>query len=201
MLGSAAVSGASQLSQQPDSLSLAWYTSAGVELTTPDASPASPRLFDSPVLPQTPPSQMLRAASGPPPVRRLRNTASPPPASHPTLSSAMTVACTLAPDSCPSPRRLPTQRQLGFSFRNTSAPPESPFAAAAASTEAPTLLDKINSLPGPTNVLRTVLTQNKNRLSVQDSGTLTHMLHRATLLQTATECCGSGSSFAGSACR
>lgn len=203
MLGSTAlVNGASHFSQHPDSFSVAWHTAAGAALLSPDASPASPRLFGSPDLPQTPPSQMLRVASVPPPVRRLRNNTSPPHASHPTLSSALTVACTLVPESCQSPGRLPTQRQLGFSFTNpTPAPQASPFAAAAVSTEPPTLLDKINSLPGPKNVLRTVLTQNKNSLSLQDRGMLTHMLHRATLLQTASECHGCGSTSTGSACR
>ena len=200
MLGSLPVSGASIYCQQVDGLSLDCTTSASVAAL--DTPPASPRLFGSTALPQTPPSQLLRAASSPPPMRRLQKFASPPPASHPILSSAITVACTADPDACHSQGRLPTQRQLAFSFQNTPpAQQTSPFATAAAIPEPPSLLDKINRLPGPQHVLRTVRKETKDSLSLQDSGMLTHMLHRASRFHTENDGCAGGSSSAGSGCR
>ena len=198
MLGSSPIRGVSRSHQQTDVLLTVGHTPAATSTAPLDASPASPRLFSSTDLPQTPPSQLLRAVSSPPNVRRLRNIASPPPASHPILSSAITVACTIAPDST----RLPRQRQLAFTIQNT--PPAqhaSPFAAAATLPEPPSLLDKINSLPGPQQLLRSILTDNKASLSFQDSGMLTHMLHRATLFPAESNGCVVGSSSVGSACR
>ena len=197
MLGSLPIRGVSTSPQQVDVVLTACSTPAAISTAPLDASPASPRLFSSTALPHTPPSQLLRAVSSPPPVRRLRNTASPPPASHPRLSSAITVACTIAPDAT----RLPIQRQLAFPMQNTpSAQQASPFAAAETVLEPPSLWDKINGLPGPQQLLRSVLTDNKASFS-QDSGMLTHMLHRATLFPAESDSCVVGSSSVGSACR
>ena len=198
MLGSLPVTSAFITPQQVEPLFPASHIPDATSPVALDASPASPRLFGQTALPQTPPSQLLRAVSSPPPVRRQRSIASPPLASHPILSSAITVACTIAPDA----NRLPTQRQLAFPIQNT--PPAqhaSPFAAAATVLEPPSLLDKINSLPGPQQLLRSVLTENKASLSLQDSGMLTHMLHRATLVPNGSNDGAVASSSAGSACR
>ena len=198
MLGSLPVTGASTSTQQVDAFLTDGRTPAATSTAALDASPASPRSFCTTALPQTPPSQLSRAVSSPPPVRRLRSVASPPPASHPILSSAITVACTIAPEA----GRLPTQRQLAFPIQKT--PPASyasPFAAVATISEPTTLLDKVNSLPGPQQLLRSVLADKKPSFCLQDSGMLTHMLHRAMLFPTEHEDGAAASSSAGSACR
>ena len=200
MLGSLPVAGVSTPASENNALFTDGHTPAATSTAALNASPASPQSFGSTALPQTPPSQLLRAFSSPPPVRRLRNVASPPPASHPILSSAITVACTKAPDA----DRFPTQRQLAF--HNQKTPPAqhaSPFAAAATVPEPASLLDRIKSLPGPRQAPRSALTDDKARFSLQDSGMLTHMLNRATLFPTKSqpEGCAEASSSAGSACR
>lgn len=201
--GSLPPEGAPGSPRQFNSFSTACHSPAAASMMKLESLSASPQvLLGSSPLPQTPPSQLSRAASSPPPLRRSRNTTSPPPASHPILSSAITVACTAAPDAIHSSGRLPIQRQLGFSFQNTQPPQHtSPFAAAATTPEPASLLDKTNSLPGPQHVPRTVLSDHKDSLSLQDSGMLTHMLHRATLLHTEREGHASGSSCNGPACR
>lgn len=196
MLGSLPVTGVSESLQQVDILFTSSHIPAATSMVALDSPPASPRFFCSTALPQTPPSQLMQAVSSPPPVKRQRSIASPPPASHPILSSAITVACT------PDASRLPTQRQLAFPTQNTPpAPHASPFAAAATVPEPPSLLDKINSLPGPQQLLRSVLIENKASLPLQDSSMLTHMLHRATLVPYESQGCPVASSSAGSACR
>ncbi|KAL3160301.1 hypothetical protein ABBQ38_009693 [Trebouxia sp. C0009 RCD-2024] len=190
------------LPRQFDGFSSACHSPATAPMTTLDASPASPKVFlGSTALPQTPPSQLSRAASSPPPVRRSRNIASPPHASHPILSSAITVACTAAPDACHSTGRLPTKRQLGFSFDGTPAAQHpSPFTAVATTPESPSLLHKLNSLPGMHHRLNTALSEHQDSLCLQDSGMLTHMLHHATLLHTKSKGYAAGSSSNGSFC-
>ena len=196
MLKGVGISGASRFFPQPDSPG----TSRVPEAPARDVSPAATRLLGPAVLPQTPPSQMLRTASEPPPIRRRRKMACPPAAPHPKLSCAITVARTVVPDACHSPNRLPTHRQIRFPFPN---PPHvqqaSPFATAVHPADSASLLENINSLPGPKDLLRTVLTQTKHSLSFQDSGMLTQMLHRANRLQSERQCSSAPSSS--SACR
>jgi len=61
-----------------------------------------------------------------------------------------------------------------------------PFVFAAVKIEPPSLLDKVSSLPGPKDVLRTIIAERHNSLSFQDSSTLSHMLKRSAQLQTDT---------------
>ncbi len=163
---------------------VARHTSMILSVVRSDACPGSPHLCDSPVLPHTPPSQLLRSAASAPPVRRLRSLSSPPAASHPVLASAIAVACTAAPDSYQPPARLPMQRQLSplFGFQASPTSPQyTPFAAAANNLQPPSLLNKVNNLPGPKDMLKAVLTQRQNNLSFQDSGMLSRMLQRASM--------------------
>lgn len=173
---------------------LAWPTSASVAVSKPSACPASPRVFSLPLLPNTPPSQLLKAATTPPPLRRARSLPPAPKASHPVLVSAITsvVKCARVADALKPTTRFPAQRQLGQQFA-LSAPqtPQhsaSPFAFPAKTSELPSLLDKINSLPGSKDALRSVLAQRHNDMSFQDSGVLLHMLHRASPPGPESEC-------------
>jgi len=169
----------------------AWHTAVKASGPELGAGPESPRPLSSPRLPGTPQSQMLQAATLAPPVRRTRNMNSPPPASHPVLASAFAVAGTAAPDISQAPARLPTQRrlQLGPLLAFPLSPclqEPTPFVFAAVKIEPPSLLDKVSSLPGPKDVLRTIIAERHNSLSFQDSSTLSHMLKRSAQLQTDT---------------
>ena len=219
--GSRPVSVPSSLAHQAMDSGLAWPTSASVAVSKPSACPASPRVFSLPLLPNTPPSQLLKAATTPPPLRRARSLPPAPKASHPVLVSAITsvVKCARVADALKPTTRFPAQRQLGQQFA-LSAPqtPQhsaSPFAFPAKTSELPSLLDKINSLPGSKDALRSVLAQRHNDMSLldkinslpgskdalrsvlaqrhndmsfQDSGVLLHMLHRASPPGPESEC-------------
>lgn len=148
--------------------------------------PESPRLFSPPSLPETPPAQMLQRATSAPPVRRTRSMNSPPAASHPVLASAFAVAGTGAPDISQAPARDPTQRQLQlgpmFAFPLLLCPQEPvPFPSSASKAEPASLLEKVNSLPGPKAVLRSIIAERHNSLSLQDSSMLSDMLRRSQL--------------------
>ncbi|KAL0021708.1 hypothetical protein WJX79_004945 [Trebouxia sp. C0005] len=169
--------------------------------------PESPRLFSPPSLPETPPAQMLQRATSAPPVRRTRSMNSPPAASHPVLASAFAVAGTGAPDISQAPARDPTQRQLQlgpmFAFPLLLCPQEPvPFPSSASKAEPASLLEKVNSLPGPKAVLRSIIAERHNSLSLQDSSMLSDMLRRSQLHTdieepTAASSAGSANSQAG----
>ncbi|KAL0032194.1 hypothetical protein WJX77_009935 [Trebouxia sp. C0004] len=117
---------------------------------------------------------------------------SPPTAAHPVLVSAFAVAGTGAPDISQAPARLPTQRQLQlrpmFAFPLLPGPQEpSPFPFSTLKSDSASLLDKVNSLPGPKNILRSIIAERHNSLSLQDSSMLSDMLKRSTKLHTDTE--------------
>ena len=156
------------------------------------AGPESPRLFVPPSLPETPPAQKLQIATSAPPVRRTRSIIPPPAASHPVLTSAFAVAGTGAPDISQAPTRLPTQRQLQlgpmFAFPLLPGPQEPiPFPSSASDTKPASLLEKVNSLPGPKDMLRSIIAERHNSLSLQDSSMLSDMLRRSAPLHTDTE--------------
>ncbi len=156
------------------------------------AGPESPRLFSAPSLPETPPAQMLQTAVNAPPVRRTRSMNLPPAASHPVLASAFAVAGTGAPDISQAPARLPTQRQLQlgplFAFPLLPGPQEPiPFPSSASKTKPASLLEKVNSLLGPKEILRSIIAERHNSLSLQDSSMLSDMLRRTAPLHTDTE--------------
>lgn len=186
MLNASAVSIPCNLVKQASESALSWRAFDQAGTSQPDASPESPRLFGSPILPETPPAQIMKPPQTAPPVRRARSMNTPPVASHPVLASAFAVARTAAPDSDQLPARSPTQRQLQlgplFSFPSSQTHQPTPFAFAASKLEPPSLLDKVNSLPGPKDVLQAVLLQRQNSLSCQDSGMLSHMLQRSAQL-------------------
>lgn len=156
------------------------------------AGPESPRLFVPPSLPETPPAQKLQIATSAPPVRRTRSIIPPPAASHPVLTSAFAVAGTGAPDISQAPTRVPTQRQLQlgpmFAFPLLPGPQEPiPFPSSASDTKPASLLEKVNSLPGPKDMLRSIIAERHNSLSLQDSSMLSDMLRRSAPLHTDTE--------------
>ncbi|DBA79524.1 TPA: hypothetical protein ACH3X1_008228 [Trebouxia sp. C0004] len=178
--------------EQATKSAFAWQTA--VQLSGPEsaASPESPRLFCPLSLPETPAAQKLLAATSAPPVRRTRSMNSPPTAAHPVLVSAFAVAGTGAPDISQAPARLPTQRQLQlrpmFAFPLLPGPQEpSPFPFSTLKSDSASLLDKVNSLPGPKNILRSIIAERHNSLSLQDSSMLSDMLKRSTKLHTDTE--------------
>lgn len=116
--GSRPVSVPSSLADQAMDSGLAWPTSASAAVSKPSACPASPLVFSLPLLPNTPPSQLLKAATTPPPLRRARSLPPAPKASHPVLVSAITsvVKCASVADALKPTTRFPTQRQLGQQF-------------------------------------------------------------------------------------
>ncbi len=191
----------SNLMEQATDSAFAWQSAVHNSGPESAAGPESPRLF-SPGLPETPPAQMLQTATNAPPVRRTRSMNSPPAASHPVLASAFAVAGTDAPDISQAPARVPTQRQLQlgpmFAFPLLPSPQEPvPFPSSASKTEPASLLEKVNSLPGPKDVLRSIIAERHNSLSLRDSSMLSDMLRRSAQLHTDTE----GPAVAGSANR
>lgn len=183
----------------------AWHTAVDISAPESAAGPESRRLFSPPSLPETPPTQMLQAATFAPPVKRTRSMNSPPTASHPVLASAFAVAGTAAPDISQAPARLPTQRQLQlgpmFAFPLLPGPQEhTPFPFAAGKIQPASLLEKVNSLPGPKGVLRSVIAERNKSLSFQDSSMLSEMLKRSAQMDAGTEGPAAASS-AGSANR
>lgn len=191
MLDASAVSVPSKLAKQASEPALVWHAFGQAGNSQPDASPESPRLFGSPILPETPPAQIMKPPQTAPPVRRARSMNIPPAASHPVLASAFAGARTAAADSEQLLARSPTQRQLQlgplFSFPSPQTHQPTPFAFAASKVQPPSLLDKVSSLPGPQDILQAVLLQRQNSLSCQDSGMLSHMLQRSAQLQSKRE--------------
>jgi len=182
----------SKLMQQAIHLAFACQTAVHNSGPESVAGPESPRLFSAPSLPETPPAQMLQTATSAPPVRRTRSMNSPPTASHPVLASAFAVAGTGASDISQAPARLPTQRQLQlgpmFAFPLLLGLQEPvPFPSSASKTEPASLWEKVNSLPGPKDVLRSIIAERHNSLSLQDSNMLSDMLRRSAPLHIDTE--------------
>jgi len=182
----------SNLMEQAIASAFAWQTAVYNSGPESAACPASPCLFSLPSLPATPPSQMLQTATFAPPVRRTRSKNLPPAASHPVLPSAFAVAGTGFLDISQAPARLPTQRQLQLgpmsAFPLLPGPREPVlFPSSASKTEPASLLEKVNSLPGPKDVLRSIIAERHNSLSLQDSSMLSDMLRRSAPLYTDTE--------------